>query len=189
MRVLPDLPPIDVHKSLGVTQTSAEERLELVPYDRGSAVGVVLPLVLLPTEADSVPKEGRSKKNLIGPPSSSGGKVVLTLLTKVVAFHMGIFAMHVRGMGFQGFIPRLLEGGGRSSLQDGLKNLLQVFLGVVRNRECSGRDDSNGKVCPKGSSRLVRQVVVQLRRRKGVRGSNGGSDRGMLPVGTSAASD
>ena len=97
-----DLSPIGVHKSSGVSQASAKERLELVPGDRGSVVSIVFLLVLLPAEADLVLKEGRSKGDLVSLPSSSNGKVVLTLLTEVVGFHMGISAVHVWRTAFKG---------------------------------------------------------------------------------------
>ena len=53
------------------------------------------PLVLLPAEADPVPEKGRGKGNLDRPRSSGGSKVVLTLLTKVVAIHVGLSAVYV----------------------------------------------------------------------------------------------
>ena len=53
------------------------------------------PLILLLAEADPVPKEGRGKENLGRPRSSGSSKVVLTLLTKVVAIHVGLSAVYV----------------------------------------------------------------------------------------------
>lgn len=72
----------------------------------------------------------------------------MTLLTKVIAFHMRLSVVHVWEMDFQRFILRLLGGGGSLGLQNGFKNLLQVFLNILEDRGCSGRDDSDGKVCP-----------------------------------------
>ena len=94
-----DLPPVGIHKGLGVIQAPAEERLEFVPGDRDRGVGVMSPLVLLPSEANPVPEERRSKGDLGRPRSSSSSEIVLTLLTKVVAIHMGLSAIYVRGMG------------------------------------------------------------------------------------------
>ena len=59
------------------------------------------PLILLPAETDPVLEEGRGKENLDRPYSSSGSKVVLILLTKVVAVHIEISAVYVRGAGLQ----------------------------------------------------------------------------------------
>ena len=54
-------------------------------------------LVLLPAEANPVPEEGHCKEYLGRPRGSSSSKVVLTLLTEVVAVHMGLSAVYVRG--------------------------------------------------------------------------------------------
>ena len=73
-----------------------KERLELLPGDGDCAFSLILPLVLLPTEVDAVPKEGCCKGNTVGTLSPSGSKVILTLLTEVIAFHMGLTAIDVR---------------------------------------------------------------------------------------------
>ena len=79
-----------------------------------------------------------------------------------------------------------------SSLQNSLKNLLQVILGVLEDSS-SRKSVSDGGFRPRGSSRLVGQFITQLRRERGVRGSNresnGGSDKGTLAAGMSTASD
>ena len=59
------------------------------------------PLVLLLAEVDLVLEKGHGKENSGRPHSSSGSKIVLTLLTEVVAVHMGLPAIQVRGTGFQ----------------------------------------------------------------------------------------
>ena len=95
------------------------------------------PLVLLSAEADPVPEEGRGKENSGRPRSSGGSKVVFTLLTEVVAIHVGLSAVYVRGAGLQLFPGHFGddgswdESGSRSrnrkrnlSLQNGLKNPL-----------------------------------------------------------------
>ena len=56
----------------------------------------MLLLVLLPTEVDAVPKEGCCKRNAVGTFGSGGGKVILTLLTEVIAFHVGLTTINVR---------------------------------------------------------------------------------------------
>ena len=84
---------------MGVTQALAEERLELVPGDRDKGVGVMSPLVLLPAEANPVPEERRGKGDPGRPRSSNGSKIVLTLLTEVVAVHVGLSAVYVREAG------------------------------------------------------------------------------------------
>lgn len=111
-----DFSPIAVHKSPRIPQAFAEKRFELIPRNQESAVCVLLPLVLLPTEADLVTKERRSKGKLVNTLNPSGSKVIFTLLTEVVAFYMGPTVIYIWGTSFQGLISKLLKGGGSSSL-------------------------------------------------------------------------
>ena len=61
------------------------------------------PLVLLPADADPVPEEERGKGNLVSSRSPSGSKIVLTLLTEVVAVHVD-FPQYTSGeRGFNSF--------------------------------------------------------------------------------------
>ena len=157
-----DLSPVCVHKSLRVTQAPAEEQLKLVPRDLDRSVCVISPLVLLPREADPVPEDRRGKRNPGRPRSSSGSKIILTLLTGVVAVYVGLPAVHVRGIGFQLLAGCLgndgswsrsrsrngsrSENGSRSrdsGLQNSLKNLLQVILGVLGDTISSSGGVSN----------------------------------------------
>ena len=147
-----DLFPVGIHKGLGVTQALTEERIKLVPHDRNGSLCVMSPFVLLPAEADPVLKERHSKGNLARPRSSGGSKVVLTLLTDVVAVYAGLSAIYVRGAGFQLFSGHLgdngswdesgsgsVNGNGSLSLQNGLRNPLQVILRVLGDTSISGR--------------------------------------------------
>ena len=107
----------------------AEKCFELVPHDWDRTICVLFLLVLLPVETDPVPKERCSKKNLDKPGSSSSSKIVLTLLTKVVAVHVGLFAVYVQGTSFQLLLRHLEDdksrgGNGSSNLQNSFKNLL-----------------------------------------------------------------
>ena len=96
-----DFSPVGIHKGLGVTHALTEECLELVPRDWDRDSYVMFPLILLPAETDPVLKERRSKGNLGRPCSFSGSKVVLTLLTEVVAVYVRLSAVYVRGVGLQ----------------------------------------------------------------------------------------
>ena len=96
-----ELSPVGVYKGLGVTQATAEECLEFVPCDRDRDFGVMSPLVLLSAEANPVLQEGCGKGNPGRSCSFSDSKIVFTLLTEVVAVHMGLFAVYVRGTGLQ----------------------------------------------------------------------------------------
>ena len=162
-------------------------------------------LVLLPTETDPVLQEGRSKWNPGRSCGSSSSKIVLTLLTEVVAALMGLSAVYVQGTDLQ-LLPECLGNNGSrsengngsgngsgsrnrsSSLQNSLKNPLQVIFGVLGDT-ISSRGISNGGFCLWESNGLVGQFITQLRRWRGVRGSDKGSGGGTLASGASAASD
>ena len=147
-----DLSPVGIHKGLEVAQAPTEERLELVLRDRDRGLCIMSPLILLPAEADPVPEKRRGKENSSRPRGSGGSKIVLTLLTKVVAIHVGLSAVYVRGADLQ-ILPGHLKdnaswdesgngsgnGNGSSSLQNGLKNPLQVILRILGDTSISGR--------------------------------------------------
>ena len=147
-----DFSPVGIHKSLEVAQAPTEERLKLVPRDWDRNLCVMSLLVLLPAEADPVPKEKRGKGNLGKSCSSGGSKVVLTLLTKVVAIHVGLSAVYVWRAGLQLLLGHLRNdgswdesenrsgsGNGSSSFQNDLKNPLQVILRVLGDTSISRR--------------------------------------------------
>ena len=67
------------------------------------------PLILLPAKTDPVPEERHDKRNLDGPYSSSSSKIVLALLTKVVAVHVGLSAVYIWETDFQLFPVRLQD--------------------------------------------------------------------------------
>lgn len=46
-------------------------------------------------EANLIPKKRRNKKNFVSTFNSSGGKVIFTLLTEVIAFYMRFATVHV----------------------------------------------------------------------------------------------
>ena len=56
----------------------------------------MLPFVLLPTEVDAVTQKECCKGNAVGALGSGGGKVILTLLAKVIAFYVGLTTIDVR---------------------------------------------------------------------------------------------
>ena len=77
-----------------------KERLKLLSHNRDRVVCILFLLILLSILADLMSEDRRSKKNLIRLFSSSSGKIILTLLTKVVAFHMRFLAVHIWGASF-----------------------------------------------------------------------------------------
>ena len=70
--------------------------LKLLPRDRNCALGLVLPLVLLPTEVDAVTQEGCCKKNTVEALDPNRSKVILTLLAEVIVFYVGLTTIDVR---------------------------------------------------------------------------------------------
>ncbi len=57
--------------------------------------------MLLPAEVDLVPEEEGRKRNSAWLGGPAGGKMVLTLLAEVVAFHVGPTAVDVWGLGLE----------------------------------------------------------------------------------------
>ena len=179
--VLLDLSSVNVHKGLGVTQALVEECLELVLCNRVKSICVMPLHVLLLAEADPVPEEWRCKENPSRPRSSSNSKIVLTLLTEFVAVHVRLSAVYVWRRDLQ-LLPRCLGNNGSwsgsvsgsrrenesksgdLSLQNSLKNPLQVILGVLGNTSSSSKGVSNKRFCPQKFCELVRQFITQLRR-------------------------
>ena len=156
---------------------SGKEHFELVSRDCGRSVCVMSPLVLLPAEADPVLEERHGKENPGRLRSSSGSKVVLTLLTKVIVVNMRLPAVYVLGSGLQllssclgdngswsgsgsGSAKEIRSKSGDLSLQNSLKNLLQVIFEVLGDTSSSNRGVSNGRFYPWRSSELVRQFVT-----------------------------
>ena len=56
----------------------------------------MLPLVLLPTEVNAFPKEGCCKENTVRALGPGNGKVILTLLSEVIAFYVGLNTIDIR---------------------------------------------------------------------------------------------
>ena len=88
-----ELSPVGVHKGLWVTQALSEECLELVPRDRDRGFGVMSLHILLLAEADPVPQEGRGRGNPDRFCGSSNSKIVLILLTEVIAVYVRLSAV------------------------------------------------------------------------------------------------
>ena len=56
----------------------------------------MFPLLLLSTEVDVVTQERCCKRNTVGALGSGGGKMIPTLLVKVITFHVGLITIDVR---------------------------------------------------------------------------------------------
>ena len=73
-----------------------KEGLELLPDNGDCFFSLMLPFVLLSTEVDVVPKKRCCKGNAVGTLGPGNGKVILTLLTEVIAFHVGLITIDIR---------------------------------------------------------------------------------------------
>lgn len=119
-----DLSPIVVHKSLKILQSFVKKCLKLVSYDWNKVVCILFLFVLLSAEANLVLKKRCSKKNLVSTLNLSSDKIILTLLIKVILFHLGFFIVYVKRANFQKFISGFFIDGKSLSCQNGLENLL-----------------------------------------------------------------
>ena len=70
--------------------------LELLPSDRDYALSLMLSLVLLPTKVNAITQEEYCKKNTVRALGPGGGKVIFTLLAKVITFYMRLTTIDVR---------------------------------------------------------------------------------------------
>ena len=205
-----NLSPVSVHKGLWVTQALVKKRLELVSHNWDKSLYIIYPLVLLLAETDPVLEEEHGKGNPVSSRRFSGSEIVFTLLKKVRIVYIGLSAIYIWGIGLQWLILRVFGsgrcwGGSRSrssSLQNDLKNLLQVILTILKDISNSG-----GKLRPWKSIGLFENCWLRRWKearvsnrgndgesdRKGDKGSNGegnrGSGGGTLLAETTTASD
>lgn len=102
--------------------------LKLVPSNQNHVIYILFLLVLLPAKDGLVPKKEHSKKNLVRIFGSSSDKVILILLTEVIAFHIGFTAIYVWGSSFQRLVPNFSEVVGGWNFKNVLKICCKYFL-------------------------------------------------------------
>lgn len=78
-----------------------EERFKLIPKDRDKAVCVISLIILLPADADLVPKKRCNKRNFVSSRSPSGSEIVLKLLTEVITVYVRLYAIYIWRTGLQ----------------------------------------------------------------------------------------
>lgn len=94
-------------------------------------------LILSPSEADPVIKERGGKRGLIRARGPGGVKMILTLLTKMVAVHVRLPGVQLREPGLERLFLRLRLGRSRGlnlGLQIGLHKLFEQLVGGGRSR-------------------------------------------------------
>ena len=83
-----------------------KKRFKLIPGGWNRAI--LLLLILLPSEVDTVIKEQSSKRYAVKAFSFNGSKVVFTLLRKVIAFNVELITIHVWGPSFLRLFTRFI---------------------------------------------------------------------------------
>ena len=76
------------HKRGGFSETLSEKGLEFILSKGGGPVALNLGLTLLPVEVEPIPKEQGCEGNTLEPCDTGRVKMVLALLTEIVALHM-----------------------------------------------------------------------------------------------------
>ena len=106
-----DLGLVTIDKGLGISQALTKKGFPLLPHDRDFAHGLVLPLVLLPTEVYAVTQERCCKGNTVEALSPDGSKVILTLLTEVITFYVEFTTIALGDLALNGFSQTPSERG------------------------------------------------------------------------------
>ena len=103
-----DLGPDVSHERGGFSETLPEKGLEFVPSRGDGIVAFHLSFVLLPAEVNPISEERGRKRDAFVARGSGRVKMILTLLTKIIALHMRAPIVKVGVPGLESSIP----GGG-----------------------------------------------------------------------------
>lgn len=160
LRATFDLTPDAIYESLKVTEILPKEGLELNLDYRDCPFTLVTTLVLSPTETDISSKKRGFKRGAVRTSGSGCFKMVLTLLTEIIAVHVRFSIVQVRNPGFE----RALS---RSSLiltLDGfhidLHKLMKIFIGILvrsggRSGKRSGKRSGSASIAWAGGSYIA----------------------------------
>lgn len=85
--------------------------LELISGDWKNTIYILFLFIQLPSKVDMVLEKRYNKWNLVKTLSFSIDKVILALLTEVVAFYVRFAVIYVWGSSFQRFVLRIFRGG------------------------------------------------------------------------------
>ena len=108
LRIPLDLGPDASHKQGRFSKTLPEKGLEFVPSRGDGIVTFNLSFVLLLAEVNPVSEERICKKDAFVAHGSSRIKIILTVITKIIALHIQAFIVKVGVLDLGGSIP----GGG-----------------------------------------------------------------------------
>ena len=84
------------HKQEGFSEALSEKGFELIPSEKGGLVALNLGLVLLLADVDLIPKKRGYKGDALVAFGTDCIKMILALLTKVVALHVQALIIQVR---------------------------------------------------------------------------------------------
>ena len=94
------------HKRGRFSETLSEKGLEFILSKESSSVAINLGLVLLPAKVDPILEERGRKRNTLGPRSTGHVKMVLALLTEIIALYIQVSIIQVGVMGLESSLPR-----------------------------------------------------------------------------------
>ena len=124
---------------------SPRKGLELFPGNRDWVFSLMFLLVLLPIEVNAVTQERCCKENTVGALGSGSSKLILILLTEVIAFHVKLITIDIRWSSLQWLLTRAIK---RRSLgfEDRPEDFLQIFVCILSNRRLNSRGVNWGLV-------------------------------------------
>ena len=152
--VFPNSAPDRVNKGLGLTPGSTKEGLEFFPDDKNVSLILHLLLVLLLAKHRAILDDDSSKWQPILTLGPGDGKMVLTLLEKVIALQVSFTPLHVCKSGLEKSLIRAFvllryknqRKSRRSRIPNGPDDLLEFVLWVLGYRRQNRNDrQSNSK--------------------------------------------
>lgn len=109
-----DLDLIAINKNPKISQVLWKNSLELFPGNQDWALSLIFLLTLLPTKVDVVMHEKSCKENVVGPLGSGGGKLILTLLAKIIIFHVRLTMIYIWCWNLERFLTEFGRRGSSS---------------------------------------------------------------------------
>lgn len=98
---LTDFFPNVIFKNFELAQAALIKSLKFVPYDKDQGFSFKLPFILLSLIQSLFFKEGSSKKILIIIPNTKHGKMIFTLLDKVIVVYIKLILIYIKGSSYK----------------------------------------------------------------------------------------